>query len=248
MPSETRDREAEGHARLKHDGPRRRDRSADSSAVVSGRRAPVCRQDAVHDVLVDIDPERLRDDARNTRAPEPRIARLELDDGADEGLARPRRSGLLRSLARGEQSAILAAHQRLMERQQRRRAHPDGHLPDPPGTQKQRPESAQEPVAHRQVRSTPASAAQHDQLLLEQESLNDDGSHAAGSTPLRGRDGQVEQGVQDIFQTRDRVGQTSDAVQCCSNSGFSERIGNSRRTGSCQLGPTSYPITGLRAD
>ena len=69
MPSETRDREAEGHARLKHDGPRRRDRSADSSAVVSGRRAPVCRQDAVHDVLVDIDPERLRDDARHTRVP-----------------------------------------------------------------------------------------------------------------------------------------------------------------------------------
>ena len=49
----------------------------------------VFRQDAVHDVLVDIDPERLRDDARNTRAPEPRIARLELDDGTDEGLARP---------------------------------------------------------------------------------------------------------------------------------------------------------------
>ena len=88
-----------------------------------------------------------------------------------------------------------------MERQERRWAHPDGHFPDPPGTQKQRPESAQEPVAHRRVWSTPASAAQHDQLLLEQEILSDDGSHAAGSTPLRGRDSQVEQGEQDIFQT-----------------------------------------------
>ena len=47
------------------------------------------RQHAVHDVLVDVDPERLRDDARNPRAPESRIARFELDDGADERLARP---------------------------------------------------------------------------------------------------------------------------------------------------------------
>ena len=33
------------------------------------------RQHAVHDVLVDVDPERLRDDARNRWTTEPRIAR-----------------------------------------------------------------------------------------------------------------------------------------------------------------------------
>ena len=85
-----------------------------------------------------------------------------------------------------------------MERQERRWAHPDGHFPDPPGTQKQRPESAQEPIAHRRVRSTPVSAAQHDQLLLEQEILSDDGSHAAGSAELRSCDGQVKQGEQEV--------------------------------------------------
>ncbi len=120
----------------------------------------------------------------------------------------------------------------------RRRAQTDGDLPDPPGTQKQRPESAQEPVVHRQVRSTPARAAQHDQLLLEQEILSDHGSHAAGSTQPRGRDSQVEQDEQDSFHTRDRVGQTSGALHCCSVSGFNERIGNSRRTGSA---PTPTP-------
>ena len=57
------------------------------------------RQHAVHDVLVDVDPERLRDDARNPRAPESRIARFELDDGADERLARPLWARLLRSRA-----------------------------------------------------------------------------------------------------------------------------------------------------
>ncbi len=39
------------------------------------------RQHAVHDVLVDVDPKRLRDDQRDPWAAEPRIARLELDDG-----------------------------------------------------------------------------------------------------------------------------------------------------------------------
>ena len=38
------------------------------------RRAIVFGQDAVHDVLIDGDPKRLRDNARNSGAPEPRIA------------------------------------------------------------------------------------------------------------------------------------------------------------------------------
>src|SRR6202022_4127538 len=49
--------------------------------------AIVFRQHAVHDVLVDVDPERVRDDAPNPWAAEPRIARLELDDPVDEYLA-----------------------------------------------------------------------------------------------------------------------------------------------------------------
>src|SRR5712692_4915841 len=64
------------------------------------------RQHAVYDVFVDINLERVRDDARNPRTAEPRIARLELDDGLDECVARPLRSGLLRARARREQSAV----------------------------------------------------------------------------------------------------------------------------------------------
>jgi hypothetical protein len=62
--------------------------------------AIVFRQHAVHNVLVDIDPERVRDDARNPGTAETRIARLELDDGLDECLAWPFRSGLLGARAR----------------------------------------------------------------------------------------------------------------------------------------------------
>jgi hypothetical protein len=49
--------------------------------------AMVFRQPAIYDVLVDVDPERVRDDARDQRTAEPVIARLELDDGLDEYVA-----------------------------------------------------------------------------------------------------------------------------------------------------------------
>src|SRR6266849_7415770 len=61
----------------------------------AGDGAIVFRQHAIYDVLVDVDAERVRDDARNPRTAEPGIARLELDNGLDERLTRPRRSGLL---------------------------------------------------------------------------------------------------------------------------------------------------------
>src|SRR2546426_1551833 len=63
-------------------------------------RAIVFRKHAVYDVLVDIDAERVRDDVRNPWTAERRIARFELDDGLDECLARPLRSGLLGARAR----------------------------------------------------------------------------------------------------------------------------------------------------
>ena len=193
--------------------------------VPPGGGAIVFRQHAVHDVLVDVDPERVRDDARNPWTAEPRIARLELDDGLDECLARPLRSGLLRARARREQSAVLATHQRLMKRQERRGAYADGDLSDSSWTEEERPESAEQPVAQRQVRRPLASTAQDDQLLLEQEILRDHRSHATGATQLRGHDGQVKQGEQEVLHARDSVGQTSSATQRCIRSGSSRELG-----------------------
>ena len=164
----------------------------------------VFRQDAMHDVLVELDPERLGHDARNPRTPEARITGLELHDGSDERLARSLRAGLPRSVARGEQAAVLAMHQGPMEGEEGRRAHADGDLPDPLRTEKQGPDCTQETIADRQVRRPLAWPAQHDQLLLEQEVLSDHGPHAAGSTKLRGRDCQVEQSEQVIFHRRQR--------------------------------------------
>src|SRR5260370_28354950 len=63
--------------------PRVSDERQPRRAGPAGGGAIVFRQHAVHDVLVDVDPECVRDDARNPRTAEPRIARLELDYGPE---------------------------------------------------------------------------------------------------------------------------------------------------------------------
>ena len=128
-----------------------------------------------------------------------------------------------------------------MKREERRGAYADGDLPDSFWTEEERPESAEQPVPPRQVRRPLASPAQDDQLLLEQEILRDHGAHATGATQLRGHDGQVKQGEQEVLHARDSVGQTSGATQRCLNRGFSERIGNSRPTGEKSARTTASP-------
>ena len=98
---------------------------------------------------------------------EPRIPRLELDDGPDERLARPLRSGRPRAVARRELSAVLATDQRLMKREERRGPEADSNLSDAAWTQKERRESAQDTVDRGQVGRTLPWPAQDDQLLFD---------------------------------------------------------------------------------
>jgi hypothetical protein len=101
-------------------------------------------------------------------------------------------------------------------------------------------------VAQRQVGRPPTSTAQDDQLLLEDEIRSDHRSHATGATQLRGHDSKVEQGEQEVLHARVSVGQTSGATQRCCNPGFSERIGNSRRT-AAGLGREAARLPGAAA-
>ena len=118
--------------------------------------------------------------------------------------------------ARREQSAVLAMHQRLMKRQERRGAQADGDLPDSPWTKEERRQSANQPVAQREVRRPLATTTKNDQLLLEHEILGDHGSHATGATELRSHNGEVQQGDQQVLHARVSVGQTPGATQRCS--------------------------------
>jgi hypothetical protein len=94
-----------------------------------------------------------------------------------------------------------------MKRQERRGPEGDGSLSDASWTEEDRPESAQQPVARRQVQCPLASTAQDDQLLLEQQILRHHRSHTTGATELRGHDGQVQQGEQEVPHVRVSVGQ-----------------------------------------
>src|SRR3977135_872532 len=96
-----------------------------------------------------------------------------------------------------------------MKREKGRGTYADGDLSDSSWTEEERPESAEQPVAQRQVRRPLASTAQDHQLLLEQKILRDHRSHATGATQLRGRDGQVKQGEQEVLHARDSVGHPS---------------------------------------
>ena len=53
-------------------------------------------------------------------------------------------------------------------------------------------------------------------MLLEQEVLHHHRSHATGATELRGQDGEVKEGEQEVPQVRVSVGQMSGAAQRCS--------------------------------
>ena len=81
--------------------------------------------------------------------------------------------------------------------------------------EEERLESAQEPIAQRQGGPPPATTTKHGELLLEQEILGDHRSHATPATQLRGRDGEIEQGEQEVPYARVSVGQTPRATQRC---------------------------------
>ena len=68
-----------------------------------------------------------------------------------------------------------------------------------PGLRKSDPNPQSSRSPQRQVRRSMAGTAKDDQLLLEQEILGDDRSHATGTTQLRGQDGQVKQGEQEVL-------------------------------------------------
>ena len=105
--------------------------------------------------------------------------------------------------------------QGVMKRQERRGLEGDGSFSKASGTEEDRAESAQQSIDRRQVRRPVASTAQDDQLLLEQEILRHHGSYTTGAAKLRGHDGEVKQGEQEVLHLQVSVGQTSGAAQRC---------------------------------
>ena len=86
-----------------------------------------------------------------------------------------------------------------MKRQERRRTDRDGNLSDASWTEEERRQSANQPVAQREVRRPLATTTKNDQLLLEHEILGDHGSHATGATQLRSHTAKCSKVIRRFF-------------------------------------------------
>ena len=182
--------------------------------IAAGGGTIVFRQHAVYDVLVDVDSERVRDDARNPRTAEPGIARLELDDGLDECVARPLRSGRLPELARREQAAVLAMHQRLMTRQGVEGRKPMATFRIRPGLRKSdaNPQISRSLSARFGVRLRPRRRTISCCLSTRFSAITartPPGPHSFAVTTA------MQQGDQEVLHARVSVGQTPGATQRC---------------------------------
>jgi hypothetical protein len=102
-----------------------------------------------------------------------------------------------------------------MKCQERGGAKGDGELSDASWTEEERRQTANQPVAQREVRRPRATTTKNDQLLLEHEILGDHGSHATGATQLRSHNGEVQQGDQEVLHKRVSVGRTPGVTQRC---------------------------------
>ena len=81
-----------------------------------------------------------------------------------------------------------------------------GELSEASGTEEERPESAEHPIAHGQAGRPLATTTKNDQLLLEDEILRDHRSHAPGAAELRGQDGKVQQDEEEVLHAPVSVG------------------------------------------
>src|SRR5215216_3377059 len=108
--------------------------------------------------------------------------------------------------------------------EERRWADGDGDLLDASEAEKERPKSAEEPVFQGQAGCPPATTTKDDELLSEHEILGDHRSHATGSTELRNRDSEVEQGEQEVLHARVSVGQTPRDMQRCRIQGSTRKF------------------------
>ena len=114
------------------------------SAIGWGR-AVVLGENTPHQVLVDLDAERLGELLGDSGAAKARVARLHLDDGVDELLRRALGSGLAQTACR-EQPPVLSLLERLVELEERGNAHDDRHLGESMRPDEQGPDPEQSSV------------------------------------------------------------------------------------------------------
>jgi hypothetical protein len=135
-------------------------------SLSSGGRSEVPSEDAAHDVLVDLDAERMSHLLGNSRTPESRIAALYFEDRRDEFLRGPFGPSSLTDSGR-EQQSVFPLDQRPVKTQQRRRPDSNRNLGEAIGSDPEGTDAEQEPIPARESRSSFARSVEDDQLVLQ---------------------------------------------------------------------------------
>src|SRR5450631_522701 len=114
-------------------------------SLISGGRSEMPSEDAAHDILVDLDAERMGYLLGNARTTEARIAVLHFEDRRDEILRGPFRPWSLTGSGR-EQQSIFPLDQRPMKAQQRRGLNSNGNLWEAVGSDQEGTDAQEQPI------------------------------------------------------------------------------------------------------
>jgi len=106
----------------------------------------VLREDAAHDIFVDLHAEVVRDLLRDAHTAETRIAPLHLDDRRDEFRRRTFGTGFAAMGRGGKEQAVLSIHQGLVELEQRCRLDERAKFRNPARVHEQRGQSEHEAI------------------------------------------------------------------------------------------------------
>ena len=145
---------------------------------IAWRRAIVLGQHSPDDILVELDAEGPRDDQCDAPAAEAWIAPLQFDGRVDELRGGSLGTWLAAPVGR-EKRLVLAPDEGSVERKQRRGPEGYGDLLESGTAKGQRPESEQDAVTRREIRSSPAQSGENEELLFEQQILGEERSGAA---------------------------------------------------------------------
>src|SRR5450631_674682 len=126
------------------------------------------REDAAHDIFVDLDAKSVGNLLGNSRTTAARIAALHFEDRRDEFLRGPFGPWSLTVSGRKQQS-VFPLDQRPVKAQQRRRLDSNRNLREAIGGDPEGSNAEQEPIPGSQSRSSIARSVEDDQLMLQKE-------------------------------------------------------------------------------
>ena len=163
------------------------------------------REHAAHDVFVNIEAKTVRDLFRDAHTTELWIAPLHFHDGRDELRGRPLRPGLVWTSGGGEEPAVLAIDQGLVELEHRGRFYDYAQLRNAVWSHEQGGQPEHQAIGRALVRCSLSGTIAHQQLMFERQRFRGNSADATRAKEFRQRDEQVYRQKDQIARKRNVV-------------------------------------------